>query len=344
MKAKIVRRLLLTTCIMGLATIAHEAAARDRDIEIRIKSPLPDERFITGEVVHFKAVVSRSHANSSEIVWTSDISGVLGRGPELETGNLTPGNHRITASLGGQTQEVNIREFRDLSEFYRAIPAHAEVERILKAFSFRWIDGQLPDEKWAPYDPPVFNPTSYQPSKVAVVARLDALRHQAFSEPLPFGDGLSIYDHVHKHVNTFNMRLDCGSSSGAGGTINMNRFASEWWNTYRESCKIPSPPNQPPASYLFYIVVHEGRHSEPGEPGHTSCGGQGNMDAELDHGSGHAWAALYAMWVYKYGIYDSMEVKAEARKVAASLLRFRFCSPPHSSNPKVQAILDELLH
>jgi hypothetical protein len=344
MKARIIRRLLLTACIMGLATVSYEGAAREGDIEIRIKSPLPDERFVAGEVVHFKAVVSRGHANMSEMVWTSDISGVLGRGPELETGNLTPGIHRITASLEGQTQEVNIREFRDMAELYRAIPAHAEVERILKAFSFHWIDGQMPDEKWAPYDPPVFNQASYQPSKVAVVARLDALRHQAFSEPLPFGDGLSVYDHVRKHVNTFNMRLDCGNSSGTGGTINLNRFASEWWNTYRDSCKIPSPPNQPPASYLFYIVVHEGRHSERGEPGHTSCRGQGNMDAELDHGSGHAWAALYAMWVYKYGIYDSMEVKTEARTVAASLLRFRFCSPPRSSNPKVQAILDELLH
>jgi len=32
--------------------------------------------------------------------------------------------------------------------------------------------------------------------KGSVLANLDALRHQAFSEPLPFGDGLKIYDHL----------------------------------------------------------------------------------------------------------------------------------------------------
>lgn len=322
----------------------HEAGGKDREIEIRIKSPLPDERFVTGEVVEFKAVAEHGHPDLSQMVWSSDVAGELGRGPELRISNLSPGNHRITASLENQTQEVNIREFKDLSELYRAIPAHAEVERILKTFSFSWIDGQLPDEKWKSYDPPVFNPTSYAPSKLPVVARLDALRHQMFSEPLPFGDGLSIYDHLRKHVNAFYMRLDCGNSSGGGGIISLNRFSSEWWNTYRDTCKMPFPPDQPPASYLFYIVVHEGRHSEAGEPSHISCHGQGNMDAELDHGSGHAWAALYAMWVYKYGIYDPPEVRKQARIIAHSLLRTRFCSQPHSSNPRVQAIVDELMH
>lgn len=335
---------MLGACIMGIAIVNYASVTKEQGIEIVIKSPLPDERFIAGEPVQFKAALRQGHADLSQMVWTSDVVGELGRGPELQISTLTPGYHRITARLEAQTQEVNIREFKDLSELYRAIPAHTEVERILKVFSFRWIDGQVPDEKWKPYDPPAFSPASYEPNKLPVVARLDALRHQAFSEPLPFGDGLSIYDHLRKYVNTFNMRLDCGSSSGGGGIINLNRFSSEWWNTYRDSCKVPSPPNQPPASYLFYIVVHEGRHSEPGEPGHTSCRGQGNMDAGFDHGSGHAWAALYAMWVYKYGLYDPPEVKKEARTVAYSLLRSRFCSPPHSSNPKVQAIVDELMH
>ena len=337
-----VGHIFLIACIMSIVAINHEASAKDQRIEI--KSPLPDERFVMGEVVHFKAVAEHGHADLSQMVWSSDVAGELGRGPELLISKLSPGNHRITVRLENQSQEINIREFKDLSELYQAIPAYAEVERILKTFSFRWIDGQLPDEKWKPYDPPVFNPTSYQPSKLPVIARLDVLRHQAFSEPLPFGDGLSIYDHWRKHVNAFNMRLDCGSSSGGGGVINLNRFSSEWWNIYKENCKTPSPPNQPPASYFFYIVIHEGRHSESGEPGHTSCHGQSNMDAELDHGSGHAWATLYAMWVYKYGIYDSPKVKEEARGIARSLLRTRFCSPPHSSNPKVQAIVDELMH
>jgi len=344
MKATATHLLLLSVCILSFAARSQDAVAQDSDIDIKINSPLPNERFVAGESVSFKAIAGHGHPDLSQMVWTSDIAGELGRGAELQISTLGPGNHRITARLGTLTQQVTIREFKDLAELYRAIPAHAEVERILKTFSFRWIDGNLTDEKWQPYDPPVFEPTSYQPNKLPVVARLDALRHQIFSEPLPFGDSLSIYEHVRKNVKNLDMRLDCGSSSGGNGTISLNRFSSQWWNTYRDSCKVPSPPNQPPASYLFYIVVHEGRHSERGDPGHTSCQGKGNMDPDLDHGSGHAWAALYAMWIYKYGIYDSPEVKKEARGVAYTLLRSRFCSPPHSSNPKIQAIVDELTH
>jgi hypothetical protein len=343
MKATSISALLLALGSMCIPATGHEPFPRSEDIQIRIQSPLADERFVVGETVPFKATIGHGHADASQIVWTSE-TGVLGHGPELRVNNLAAGDHKITASVANQTQEVTVREFKDLSELYRAKPAPGEVERILKAFSFRWIDGQLPDEKWTAYDPPVFNPASYQPSKVPVVARLDVLRHQTFSEPLPFGDGLTVYDHVRKHVKILNMRLDCANDSGGGGNVNLDRFSSEWWNTYRDSCKVPSPPDQPPASYLFYIIVHEGRHSEPGEPGHTSCGNRGNMDPDLDHGSGHAWAALYTMWVYKYGLYDSEKVKAEAGRAAASLLASRFCSRPHSSNPKVQAIVDELLH
>ena len=343
MKATATHFVLLSVCILTFAARSHDAVAQANGIELKIDSPLPAERFVAGESVDFKAVASHGHADLSQIVWTSDIAGELGRGAELQISTLGPGNHRITARLGALTQQVSVREFKDLAELYRAIPAPAEVERILKTFGFRWTDGYLADEKWEPYDPPAFDRTSYQPNKLPVLARLDVLRHQAFSEPLPFSDGLSIYEHLRKNVNTLNMRLDCGNNSGGKGTISLNRSSSEWWNISTDGCKIPSPPNQPPGSYLFYIVVHEGRHSERDDPGHIWCRGQINMDADLDHGSGHAWAALYAMWIYKYGIYDSPEVKKEARAVAYSLLRSRFCSPPHSSNPKVQAIVDELM-
>ena len=66
------------------------------------------------------------------------------------------------------------------------------------------------------------------------------------------------------------------------------------------------------------------------------------MDPSFDNGSGHARAVLYAMWVYKYGLYDPPEVRQEARTLAYSTLS-RLCSKPTSSNAKVQAILDELL-
>jgi hypothetical protein len=66
------------------------------------------------------------------------------------------------------------------------------------------------------------------------------------------------------------------------------------------------------------------------------------MDPSFDNGSGHARAVLYAMWVYKYGLYDPPVIRQEARTWAYSTLS-RLCSKPTSSNPKIQAILNELL-
>jgi len=90
------------------------------------------------------------------------------------------------------------------------------------------------------------------------------------------------------------------------------------------------------------LIVHETRHNEEGDPGHTSCDG-GQTDPSLEDGSGHAYAAMYLMWVYKYSLYDSPEIREEARSIAASLLDSRFCPPVTHSDSKVQEIVDELL-
>jgi hypothetical protein len=74
-----------------------------------------------------------------------------------------------------------------------------------------------------------------------------------------------------------------------------------------------------------------------GQPLEKQAVGQGG----LDEGRGQAWAAMYTMWGYKYGLYDSPVIKQEARAMATSLLKSRFCSMPTSSHPKVQAIVTE---
>lgn len=312
---------------------------------IWIASPLPDERFVTNEVLHFRALVS-SHVpvDGSQLSWTSNGSGVLGSGPDVQANGLPTGSHTIKVSGYADAQVTSLREFSDLLALYQARPAQGELQRISQRFSLNWIDGSLPDEKWAAYDPPIFNQASLQPSKFVVQARLDVLRHQSFSEPLPFGDGLSIYDHFQKYVHTLNLALNCPGDFGGGATVSVDHLGSVWWNTYSGNCKTPAP-NAPLAPYVdpLYLLVHEGRHNEPGDPGHTSCNGQSNMDATLDGGSGHAWAALYTMWVYKYGLLDPPAIKQEAKAVATSLLKSRFCTTPTSSNPKVQAIVTELL-
>ena len=69
---------------------------------------------------------------------------------------------------------------------------------------------------------------SPRPSKTVLLARLDALRHQAFDEPLPFGDGLTAFEHLRRYVRRFVVRLDCGIASGGGGAVSLPRHASNW--------------------------------------------------------------------------------------------------------------------
>jgi hypothetical protein len=326
----------------ALYLLVFNVSAHSRDT-LAITSPLPNERFVTNATVNLKVSLGDRHIDASEVVWTSSVSGELGRGPTIQVSKLPPGTHNITVSIHGETQSVSIREFKDLWELYQATPSQAEIDRTNKDFTFNWIDGGERDEKWATYDPPTFNQASLTPSKVVVLMRLEVLRRQVFSEPLPFGDGLPVYDHLRKHVKRLSLMLDCNDNSGGGGNITLHRWQNTWDLTRRD-CKSPAPTDPHLNGYVgpLFLLMHESRHNQPGDPGHTTCYGFGNMDPALDKGSGHAWATLYAMWVYKYGLYDPPLMKQSARINAYALLS-RFCSKPTSSNPKVQAIIDELL-
>jgi hypothetical protein len=307
-----------------------------------IRSPLPGERFVVNETVALQVAVKDHHADPSQLVWTSSISGVLGNGPEVRISKLPAGVHTITASLNGQTESVTIREFRDLWELYRVAPSQAELDRARKDFSINWIDSAQADEKWHSYDPPTFDQTSLSPSKVVLLANLDLLRHQTFSEPLPFGGGSSAYEYLRKYVKEFNLQLGCSDSAGGGGKIFLGRWQNTW-NLPRRDCKSPLASG-PLVGYVdsLALLMHEARHSDPGDSAHAVCYGFSNMDASLDKGSGHAWSTLYSMWVYKYGVYDPPVMRQRARLFAAATLS-RFCSKPQSANPRVQAIVDELL-
>lgn len=328
--------------VVGLCFLVCSPFAYSRDAPA-ITSPLPDERFITDESVTLKVSLGGRHMDASQVVWTSNLSGDLGHGSEIKVSKLPPGRHTITVSVAGETQVVSIRVFKNLLSLYQSPPAAGEVKRIQKDFVLNWIDGSAPDEKWAAYDAPVFNQASLSPSKIVVLANLDVLRHQAFSEPLPFTDGHTVYDHLRRYVKQINLLLDCANNSGGNGVINLHRWQNTW-NLVRRDCKslTPSQPQPPGYAGMLFLMMHEARHSEPREPGHTNCYGFGNMDSSFDNGSGHARAVLYAMWVYKYGLYDPPVTRQDARTLAYATLS-RLCSKPTSSNPKVQAILDELL-
>jgi hypothetical protein len=146
-------------------------------------------------------------------------------------------------------------------------------------------------------------------------------------------------------LNTHTVRVSLGTTvnMASGGVVNLNRTFTLWSNN-------PSQPTvATPYVHSLYLFNHESRHNEPGDPGHTSCttawtgatGIPNGMDSQFDPGSGYTRAALYLMWVYKYGRYDPAWIRTEAKNVAATL-KDRFCAHPTSTNPLVRALLTEL--
>jgi hypothetical protein len=250
----------------------------------------------------------------------------------------------ITASKERLTRSVNVRVFADLWALYQAPPAQAEIDRVLSDFTFQWVDGAPgdPTQQWASYPGYPFNQTSADPSRTAVICKLDVLRHQRFGQPLPFGTAQTAYEQVRLHTRTIRVSLGTALNMAGGGVINLNRTFTLW------SANPSQPTVATPYVHSLYLLNHESRHNEPGDPSHASCtawtgsaGVPNGMDAQFEPGSGHARAALYLMWVYKYGLHDPAGIRSEANDVAVTL-KDRVCSHPSSVNTTVQALLAEL--
>jgi hypothetical protein len=323
---------------------------------VEISAPLEQERFVKNEQVKFHAaVLGDQPPDGSDLQWSSSIDGHLGSGTEIQLVKLTPGNHTITVTGCGLSANVPIRVFDDLGALYHVPLSQAEINRVQQEFTLNYVDDTGTDESWSRYDNYLFDQNSTDPSKIVILAKLDLFRHQQFSEPLPFADVKSVYEHLKAYVKTFNLGLDCGVNNSGGGTMNLSRNMSVWDSRASgsfadpDACKKPFT-NHAPAIYdsPLYLIMHECRHNEPGDPGHVTCtswsdpGGQpfSGMDQQFENGSGYAMACLYLMWVYQYGTGDPPEIKQDAKTNAISQLRGRFCTKPTHSNPKVQAILD----
>ncbi|HST70499.1 MAG TPA: hypothetical protein VLI94_12675 [Solirubrobacterales bacterium] len=304
---------------------------------IQITSPLPSERFLTAETPHFDAAVldgsGNTLANSTGLEWSSNIDGVLGQGPIDH--KLTAGTHSVTLSGHGLSQTYPVRVYSDLGGLYSAQPAPAELSRIQRDFTFNWLDGTpgVPAEAWASFPGFPFDQNSSDPSRTAVLAKLDVLRHQRFDQPPPFSEGLTLYDFVKSHTHTINAGLGTGANMAGGGVINLNRNFALWQNPYVDS---------------LYLLLHENRHNQAGDAGHTSCtswtggaGTPGGMDPAFEPGSGYAYASLYLMWLFKHSLFDPPETKSRARDLAI-IFRDRFCTRPSSANPAIQSLLVEL--
>ncbi len=318
---------------------------------ITVEAPLEDERFVAGETISFRAVVSGGPPpDGSELSWSSSLDGPLGTGADLELVGLSLGTHEIQVAGYGTSTTTQVRVFADLEALYHSEPATGEIERIRNDFVINTISGTGFDEDWEPYLGSPFDQSSTDPTELALVAKLDVLRRQRFSEPLPFTGGATIYEHLRTHVDSFELYLECRYAAASQGRVYFGRRMSVWdrRSTHTDAepdlCKEPLP-DTPIAQYIgsLSLAVHEGRHCEPDDPGHTLCGNL-RGDATLEGGSGYAQAALYAMWVYKYGLYDPPAIKERAKLSATTTLRYSICSTPTHSNPLVQDLIDELLN
>jgi hypothetical protein len=312
---------------------------------VNIRSPLEGERFVTGENARLDANILDANGptwNSDGILWESNRDGTLGTGSPTVT--LTPGTHVITATKERLKRTVNVRVYSDLLALYRAAPAQTEIDRVLGDFVFDWVDGAAgdPTQQWASYPGYPFDQTSPNPSRTAVICKLDALRHQRFLQPLPFGTAQTAYEQIRLNTQRLRVSLGTAGNSAGGGVINLDRTFTLWSNN-------PAQPTvATPYVHSLYLLNHESRHNEPGEPGHTSCtawtgasGVTNGMDAQFEPGSGFTRAALYLMWVYKYGAFDPASIRTEAKNLTATQ-KDRFCAHPTSTNPLVQALLAEL--
>lgn len=307
---------------------------------VNIRSPLPDERFVDKEPVTFAANVTdaagRETWDSTGMMWQSSRDGALGAGTFSKP--LSVGTHQITANMHGLTRAQPARVFTDLWQLYQSRPAQAEIDRILSDFVFEWVDGSATDpaQKWSSFPGFPFDQTSPNPSRTAVIQKLDILRHQRFSSPLPLPNAPeSFYVHLKRHTRTIRVTLASPLNQAAGGIINLNRGFTEWSGLF-------------PYVHNLYLLVHENRHNEPGDPLHVACTGWDgtaipgpSFDTTFDPGSGYAAATKYLFWVHRFSLYDPPTIKAEARSASMSQ-KGRFCQRPSSSNSQLQALLVEL--
>ena len=324
---------------------------------IVIEQPLPNERFVSNEAPTFKAV---SSDGMKTMVWSSDRDGYLGEGAEITPTTLSPGVHYITVSKGTDQTVITIRVFKDLLALYQAPLSEAEIARLQTEFQFIYKDGNSDPqalELWSAYDTYTFDQTSSDPSKIVALAQLDLLRHQRFAKPIPFANGLTLIDYVRLSTKTIELRLDCGLNQAGGGTISLSRGSSVWPPTLYDpnnpdACKLPPSSNADtlgPYIYPLSLIIHENRHNELGDPGHTTCPSWHNgqigegMDQSFEPGSGRARDAEYMMWVFKYGKTDPLEYKQLAEWAAQSILQVSFCEKPSSSSPTIQVLINELL-
>jgi hypothetical protein len=199
---------------------------------LEVTSPIESERFVATEPVRLAARVldptGQQSWDSSGVSWSSDINGPLGTGSP--TVSLSAGNHVLTASIERLKRTVNVRVYADLWALYQAAPSQSEINRVLSEFTIVWVDGAPgdPNQQWSTFPGFPFDQASGKPSRTAVIAKLDALRHQRFGQPLPYGTTPTAYEQVRKHTTTLRVSLSDSVANASGGIVNLPRLFTLW--------------------------------------------------------------------------------------------------------------------
>lgn len=250
-------------------------------------------------------------------------------------------NKKYDEVIEPQTSNKSKKNENDLLSLYKKAPSQADIDQIMSDFNIVWAPDEKTGEVWQ--DNFNFDQKSTDPGKIVAIAKLNVLKHQTFAEPLPFTNKKNIYDYVKANAKNIQLDLDCHFDfAGADGALHLDRAFSVWDGRSADDCKKSYENTLFNYVSPLYLLIHEARHFEIGDPGHVTCSDNTPGDEYLENGSGYATAALYSMWVYKYGINDPTEIKQQAKDISISLLG-RICSKPTHSNPKVQAIIDELM-
>ena len=93
--------------------------------KIWLQSPLENERFVQGESVHLRALVTSEHPiDDSSLSWSSSLDGAIGQGPSSTIDTLSVGTHTIKVIGCDTSAESPVHIFADLGELYQVLYDH----------------------------------------------------------------------------------------------------------------------------------------------------------------------------------------------------------------------------
>jgi hypothetical protein len=127
----------------------------DSSPEVGIISPQDGDTFNPGDAVFFLGYGDDPETGSLEgeqLIWTSDLNGVLGHGPQIASATLAPGTHTVTLTAVDPAENVSSTTIQLLvnaePEFGMSLPGDWNADGVLDRrdlfeFSRHWEEGSI---------------------------------------------------------------------------------------------------------------------------------------------------------------------------------------------------------